>query len=148
MRRCAIRRSALTVALLLAAAVIGTPVQAAPPSPNVVVILVDDLGVGDCGFSGGTDIPTPHLDQLAREGTVCTQAYATPSCSPTRAALLTGRYPSRFGIEDNRPLDGPTAAMDLREVLLPQLLREQGYDTALIGKWHLGRGDSGEFCRE
>lgn len=147
MRRCAIRRSALTVALLLAAAVIGTPAQAAPPSPNVVVILVDDLGVGDCGFSGGTDIPTPRLDQFAREGTVCTQAYATPSCSPTRAALLTGRYPSRFGIEDNRPLDGPTAAMDLRETLLPQLLRERGYDTALIGKWHLGRGDYGPLAR-
>lgn len=63
--------------------------------PNIVVLLVDDLGVGDVGFSGGTDVPTPQLDRLAGEGTVCAQAYATPSCSPTRAALLTGRYPSR-----------------------------------------------------
>lgn len=146
MRQFSIWCAVSTAGMLVAAAAIG-PAHGGPPSPNVVVILVDDLGVGDCGFSGGTDIPTPHLDQLAREGTVCTQAYATPSCSPTRAALLTGRYPSRFGIEDNRPLDGPTAAMDLREVLLPQLLREQGYDTALIGKWHLGRGDYGPLNR-
>jgi arylsulfatase A-like enzyme len=146
MRRRFIRRTALTAALIIAAMVIG-PAHGGQPSPNVIVMLVDDLGVGDCGFSGGTDIPTPNLDQLAREGTVCTQAYATPSCSPTRAALLTGRYPSRFGIEDNRPLDGPTAAMDLRETLLPQLLRERGYDTALIGKWHLGQGDYGPLAR-
>jgi len=119
----------------------------APPSPNVVVILVDDLGVGDCGFSGGTDIPTPNLDRLAREGAVCTSGYVTPSCSPTRAAILTGRYPSRFGIEDNRPLDGPTAALDRGEVLLPQLLHDRGYATALVGKWHLGQGDYGPLAR-
>jgi len=146
MRQFSILCTAWTAGMLVATAAIG-PAHGSPPCPNVVVILVDDLGVGDCGFSGGTDIPTPHLDRLAHEGTVCTQAYATPSCSPTRAALLTGRYPSRFGIEDNRPLDGPTAAMDLREVLLPQLLREQGYETALIGKWHLGQGDYGPLAR-
>lgn len=137
--------------LLLAALVIARPAGASPP--NIVVLLVDDLGVGDCGFSGGIDVPTPEIDRFAREGTICTQAYATPSCSPTRAAMLTGRYPSRYGIEDNRPLDGPTAALDLSEVMLPQLLRERGYRTALFGKWHLGRGDYGprargfdEFC--
>jgi arylsulfatase A-like enzyme len=115
--------------------------------PNVVVILVDDLGVGDCGFSGGTDVPTPAMDRFAREGTVCSNAYVTPSCSPTRAAILTGRYPGRFGVEDNRPLDGPTAGMDLREVLLPRLLRDHGYATALFGKWHLGRGPHGPHGR-
>lgn len=128
-------------------AIVAFTAVAAGAPPNVVVVLVDDLGVGDVGFSGGTDIPTPHLDRFAGEGTVCTQAYATPSCSPTRAALLTGRYPSRFGIEDNRPLDGPTAALDLREVLLPQLLRDHGYRTGLFGKWHLGQGEYGPLAR-
>jgi arylsulfatase A-like enzyme len=131
----------------LVTVVVACACQALAGPPNVVVMLVDDLGVGDCGFSGGADIPTPHLDRFACEGTVCTNAYATPSCSPTRAAMLTGRYPSRFGIEDNRPLDGPTAAMDLREEMLPQLLRPRGYATALVGKWHLGQGDHGPVAR-
>lgn len=142
----------LVLRVVMCLGAIGGGAAAAGP-PNIVILLVDDLGVGDVGFSGGTDVPTPQLDRLAREGSVCTQAYATPSCSPTRAALLTGRYPSRYGIEDNRPLDGPTAALDLREVMLPQLLSRHGYRTALFGKWHLGRGDYGprargfdEFC--
>ena len=135
----------LTVAVGVAAADPGD--RPAPDRPNVIVILVDDLGVGDCGFSGCSDVPTPCLDRFASEGTICSNAYVTPSCSPTRAAILTGRYPGRFGIEDNRPLDGPTAGMDLREVLLPQLLRDHGYTTALFGKWHLGRGPYGPRAR-
>ena len=146
MLRCTIHRMAFVAVMLVTAAMIG-PARAAATAPNVVVILADDLGVGDCGFSGGTDIPTPHLDRLAREGAVCTSGYVTPSCSPTRAAILTGRYPSRFGIEDNRPLDGPTAALDRGEVLLPQLLHDRGYATALVGKWHLGQGDHGPMAR-
>lgn len=134
------------VAWCIAALGSAAPRSIAAP-PNVVVILVDDLGVGDCGFSGGTDIPTPNLDGLARAGTICDNAYVTPSCSPTRAAILTGRYPGRFGIEDNRPLDGPTAALDLRETLLPQVLRDHGYRTALVGKWHLGQGEYGPLAR-
>ena len=85
----------------------GIRISAAEPArPNVIAILVDDIGVGDFGFSGGKDFPTPNIDAFAAGGCVFTNGYALPSCSPTRAAMLTGRYPSRFGIEDNRPLDG------------------------------------------
>ena len=70
--------------------------------PNVIAILVDDIGVGDFGFTGGKDFPTPNIDRLAAEGCRFTNGYSNPMCSPTRAAMLTGRYPKRFGIEDNR----------------------------------------------
>ncbi len=121
-------------------------IAAEPLKPNIIVILVDDVGVGDFGFSGGKDFPTPNIDALAKEGCVFTNGYVLPSCSPTRAALLTGRYPSRFGIEDNRPLDGPRDGMDTTEVMLPSKLRDAGYATALIGKWHLGKGDHFQFA--
>ncbi len=120
---------------------------AAPLSkPSIIVILVDDIGVGDFGFSGGKDFPTPNIDRLAREGVTFRNGYAMPSCSPTRAALLTGRYPQRFGIEDNRPLDGPNDGMDVSQVTLPMQLRAAGYATSLIGKWHLGKGKRFEFA--
>ncbi len=114
--------------------------------PNIIVILVDDIGVGDFGFSGGKDFPTPNIDRLAREGVIFSSGYAMPSCSPTRAALLTGQYPQRFGIEDNRPLDGPDDGMDLSQITLPTRLKAAGYTTSLIGKWHLGKGRNFEFA--
>lgn len=117
-----------------------------PSRPNIMLIVVDDIGVGDFGFSGGLDIPTPNIDRLAHEGAVFSNGYVLPSCSPSRAALLTGRYPERFGIEDNRLLDGPRDGMDVREVTLAQKLKQTGYETVLIGKWHLGKGDHFEFA--
>lgn len=110
-------------------------VTASQDKPNLVIILADDLGYGDVGFQGG-EAKTPHLDKLAAEGVRLTAHYVHPMCSPTRAALLTGRYASRFGVtgaqnEQAFPFGTPTIA---------SLLSGAGYDTALIGKWHLGSG--------
>ena len=109
--------------------------------PNILLIVSDDQGYGDAGFQGCVDIPTPHLDQLAKSGVVCSNGYVTHCfCSPTRAGLLTGRFQQRFGHEFNPvydPLD-QSEGLPLGERLLPQYLRETGYRTGWIGKWHLG----------
>lgn len=134
------------VAIAIFTASVPPCLAAEPERPNIIAILVDDIGVGDFGFSGGKDFPTPNIDALAKDSCVFTNGYVLPSCSPTRAALMTGRYPSRFGIEDNRPLDGPRDGMDTSQVTLPTKLREAGYHTALIGKWHLGKGERSQFA--
>ena len=101
--------------------------------PNIVFVLADDLGWGDVAFHGGIT-PTPHLNQLAREGLELTQHYVAPVCSPTRSGFLTGRYWSRFNITN--PIN--TRGLPWNTVTLPKALKEIGYDTCLIGKWHLG----------
>ncbi|GAB3658859.1 hypothetical protein GCM10028791_32070 [Echinicola sediminis] len=115
--------------------------QAEKKAPNVLIILSDDQGWGDVGFNGGTDIPTPHLDQLAKEGIVFSQGYAShPYCSPSRAGLLSGRYQQRFGHENNIPYQNVTEndGLPLGELLISEYLSSNGYHTAAIGKWHLG----------
>src|SRR5688572_19566398 len=110
---------------------------AAADRPNIVVLLADDLGYADVGFHGCKDIPTPHIDSLAAGGVRFTNGYVSgPYCSPTRAGLLTGRYQTRFGHEFNP--GAKQAGLPLQEVTLAQRLRELGYATGLIGKWHLG----------
>ena len=112
--------------------------------PNIVVIVADDMGYADIGVHGSKDIPTPNIDALAKGGIRFTDAYVSgPYCSPTRAGLLTGRYPQRFGHEFN--LDLPPAHSDfglpLSETTMADRLKAAGYRTALFGKWHLGSAD-------
>src|SRR5437764_693675 len=105
--------------------------------PNIVVILADDLGYGDLSCYGSS-IATPNIDQMAAEGTRFTQFNcASPVCSPSRAAWLTGRYPTRMGLP--RVLDTTdTYGIPSTETTLAQMLKTSGYSTACIGKWHLG----------
>jgi arylsulfatase A-like enzyme len=116
---------------------------ATPAKPNFIVILVDDLGFSDVGIYGSKDIPTPHIDSLAKNGTRFVNGYATcPVCTPSRAALLTGRYHERTGLEWVIAPDPQTNVtkygLDTREKTAADLLRKQGYATGAIGKWHLG----------
>lgn len=129
--------------LLTIICLLGTNSDAAYPSkPNVLLIVADDLGYGELGLQGNTQIPTPHLDSLARNGTRFTSGYVSgPYCSPTRAGLLTGRYQQRFGHEFN---PGPalvaakTFGLSLKETTLGNRLKEAGYATGWFGKSHLG----------
>src|SRR5205085_2543753 len=108
------------------------------PRPNVVFILADDLGREDCGFMGGTQIKTPHVDKLAAAGAKLDAFYVQPVCSPTRAALMTGRYPMRHGLQVGVVRPWAQYGLPLDERTLPQALKEAGYATAIVGKWHLG----------
>ena len=119
------RRAALSTPLALAAQ--------STPKPNFVLILLDDLGCTDLGCYGARDLKTPHIDALASTGVRFTNWYANaPVCAPSRASLLTGRYPASAGVPNNGhelPADRPTIA---------KLLKPVGYRSSLVGKWHLG----------
>jgi arylsulfatase A-like enzyme len=103
------------------------------PRPNIVFIMADDLGWADVAFHGG-NVPTPHLDNLAKEGLELAQHYVAPVCSPTRSGLLTGRCWSRFGVTT----PNNTLALPMDTLTLPRALKSVGYSTCLVGKWHLG----------
>ena len=107
------------------------------PKPNVVIFLADDLGFADVGFKG-SPINTPNIDRLAREGVELTRFYATPSCSPSRAALMTGRDPFKLGIAYATVMPWSNNGIHPEEHFMPESFKAAGYQTAIIGKWHLG----------
>ena len=112
-----------------------------PKSPNLIVIMADDMGYADVGFNGCTDIPTPHIDSIATDGVKFTSGYVGYAvCGPSRASFITGRYGQRFGFERNpqyQPGD-PNMGLPLTETTIADALRTVGYHCGVIGKWHLG----------
>jgi uncharacterized sulfatase len=128
----------IAVALLLMA--LAVPAWAGLPlRPNIIVILADDLGAGDLGVTGNRHIRTPNLDRLAREGALLEGHYASaPVCTPSRAGLLTGRYPVRSGMAVGVTYPHSTAGLKTSEVTIATVLQQAGYRTAMLGKWHLG----------
>lgn len=111
--------------------------KASAERPNVIVIIADDLGWADVGWHG-SEIKTPHLDKLADRGAKLEQFYVLPLCTPTRAALMTGRYPIRHGLQVGVVRPWAQYGLPLDERTLPQALKEAGYSTHIVGKWHLG----------
>lgn len=130
------RRSMLEWASLAAALLFG-PQAAAAERPNIVIILADDLGNADLGYRGSS-IRTPHIDALATGGVRLESYYGLPVCTPARAALLTGRHPMRYGLQTLVIFPSHTYGLPTDERTLPEALREVGYRTCMVGKWHLG----------
>jgi len=138
------RLSLLALVLLGSASCTTHAAEPARP-PNVVVLVADDLGYADISLHGSKEVATPHIDSIAKNGVRCTSGYVScPYCSPTRAGLLTGRYQQRFGHEFNPQLlsqGGAGQGLDPREVTIANRMKDAGYATALIGKWHQGEED-------
>ena len=116
----------------------GDDASSAADSPNVIVIVADDLGWADVGYHGEEAIQTPAIDRLAREGVQLDRFYATPICSPTRAALMTGRDPMRLGVAYGVIMPWHPNGVHPAERFMPESFQAAGYQTAMVGKWHLG----------
>ena len=142
------RRLAAILATVVAMTVAGVPGQLAAQTnagqgtrPNILVFISDDMGWGQAGFNGGTEITTTNLDRIADEGVSLTQFYAQPVCAPTRASLFTGRYAWKTGAGSN-PDSSSDDGLLLDERTIAEALRDSGYATWLVGKWHLGHWGS------
>jgi arylsulfatase A-like enzyme len=133
------RRSGLRVASAVVFSVLLFGRLAAAQPPNLVIFYADDLGWGETGFQGNKDIPTPNIDMIARNGVRFTSGYvAATYCSPSRAGLMTGRYPTRFGHEFNSVAN--LTGLRLDQTTIADRLKSLGYTSACVGKWHLGGG--------
>lgn len=130
---------ALACAVLLSAA-LAFAVKADPARPNIIFIMADDLGNADLGYRGGK-IETPNIDKLAGEGVRLESFYGQQVCTPSRAALMTGRYPMRYGLQTLVIFPSHTYGLPMDERTLPQALKDAGYNTLMVGKWHLGHAD-------
>ena len=130
-------RTLLAVVLTASPLLLGASSRADAAQPNVVILLADDLGWADVGYHGG-EIETPSIDRLAREGVRLERFYAAPICSPTRAALVTGRDPLKLGIAYDQLHPWYNAGLAPGGPTLPRLFQIDGYQTAIVGKWHLG----------
>ena len=126
---------ALAAGMLL----LGASAWAAPLKPNIVLMFIDDMGYGDIGPFGSKKNKTPNLDRMAEEGNVLTQFYvANTACTPSRAALLTGSYAHRIGMDGGVTFPGDKRGLNPNEITIAEMLRENGYATGCFGKWHLG----------
>jgi len=135
------------VALAFALVLFSSTAPAAD-KPNILYIVADDLGWKDVGFHGAADIRTPNLDKLAADGARLEQFYVQPFCTPSRAALMTGRYPLRYGLQTIVIPSKGTYGLATDERTLPETLKEAGYRTEMIGKWHLGHADRKYWPRQ
>ncbi|MEX2214820.1 MAG: sulfatase-like hydrolase/transferase, partial [Phycisphaeraceae bacterium] len=136
-RRSRFLLSAIMLLVFCIGTLVTTPARAQLSPPNIIILLADDLGWGDVGYHG-SKIATPHIDRLAKMGTRLNQFYVQPVCSPTRAALLTGRYPMRMGLQCGVVRPWADYGLPLDERTMADELKEIGYQTAIVGKWHLG----------
>ena len=136
------RPAMLVFAIAMPWLIHGSPSSGDERRPNIVIILADDLGYADLGCQGCRDIPTPHIDSIAKNGVRCTDGYAThPVCSPSRAGLLSGMYQHRFGFEHNSGPEryaSPKFGVPRSIPTLAERLKKAGYATAMAGKWHIG----------
>ena len=123
--------------------IVTTVAIAADSPPNIILINIDDLGYGDTGPFGSTENSTPHLDRMGREGRLLKSHYAAPVCSPSRASLMTGSYPKRALPIQHVLFSSSSIGLHPNEVTVAEILKQAGYRTACIGKWHLG--DQPEF---
>ena len=133
----AIRLAALTS---LVATTVASGPASAQQRPNILFILADNIGYGDIGAYGGGELrgaPTPRIDRLATEGLRLTQFLVEPACTPSRAALMTGRYSIRSGLS-LVAVEGTDISLPAREITMAEMLHDAGYATAIFGKWHLG----------